>query len=135
VVELLVAIAVVAVIAAVAMPSYQAHILRARRADAQTALMDLAQAQERHHAENATFETDLTVFGYSSPERDRTAGGHYEIRVEEPTGDCPIVRCFVLVAAPVADSHQSADRVTALRLHSTGLKERLIGDQPLQGWK
>lgn len=49
-IELLVVLAVAAILAGVAVPSYQHHILKARRADGQAALMAIALAQEQFRA-------------------------------------------------------------------------------------
>jgi type IV pilus assembly protein PilE len=64
-VELMVAIAVLAIIASVGYPMYALQLQKARRADARSAVMELAMAQEREFA----------VFGhYSEPSAPRPAG-------------------------------------------------------------
>ncbi|WP_293995320.1 type IV pilin protein [Sphaerotilus sp.] len=54
-VELIIAVAVVGILAAVAMPSYQAHIASSRRSDAKSALLGAAQALERFYTERSTY--------------------------------------------------------------------------------
>ncbi|WP_027707579.1 type IV pilin protein [Zooshikella ganghwensis] len=50
-IELLIVIAIIGIIAAIAYPSYQDHVTRTRRADAQAALMQMSQAMERAYTE------------------------------------------------------------------------------------
>ena len=54
-VELMITVAIVAILAAIAVPSYQDYVERTRRADAQGALMGLANALERYHTQNGTY--------------------------------------------------------------------------------
>lgn len=49
-IELMIAVAIVGILAAIAYPSYQDQVQRSRRGDAIASLMELAQAQERHMA-------------------------------------------------------------------------------------
>jgi type IV pilus assembly protein PilE len=46
-VELVVAVAIVALLATIALPAYQGSVLKARRAEARAAILDLLQQQER----------------------------------------------------------------------------------------
>lgn len=55
-IELMIVVAIVAILAAVAVPSYQNQIRSSNRADAQGALMSFAQAMERHFTENGSYE-------------------------------------------------------------------------------
>ncbi|MDZ7858186.1 type IV pilin protein [Sphaerotilus sp.] len=54
-VELVIAVAVVAILASVAVPSYREHVASSRRTDAKTALLAAAQAMERHYTERGTY--------------------------------------------------------------------------------
>lgn len=54
-IELMIVVAIVAILAAVAWPSYQNQIRSTNRADAQGALLGLAQAMERHFTQNGTY--------------------------------------------------------------------------------
>ena len=55
--ELMIALAIVAIIAAIAYPSYLNFTYKARRAEAQESLMDWANRQEIWRADNAAYNT------------------------------------------------------------------------------
>ncbi len=59
-IELLVVIVIVGILAAVAIPSYTNYMIRARRADAKTALEQLRASQEMYRAERGSYSTSLT---------------------------------------------------------------------------
>ncbi|WGL18192.1 type IV pilin protein [Microbulbifer bruguierae] len=54
-IELIIVVAIIALLAGIAWPSYQEHVKTTRRADAQGALMALAQAMERHFTDKGTY--------------------------------------------------------------------------------
>jgi type IV pilus assembly protein PilE len=58
-VELMIVVAVIAILAAVAIPAYHNHILRTRQADAHHNLLDIKAAQEMFHSQY-NFYADLT---------------------------------------------------------------------------
>ena len=58
--ELLVAIAIIVVLAVVAYPLYNNYVKKARLSEAHQALMDNAQALERHYANHGNFKTNST---------------------------------------------------------------------------
>jgi type IV pilus assembly protein PilE len=62
-VELMVAVAIAAVLAAVAVPAYLDSMRRARRADAITALQQAMLLQERYRANSPQYATHLLVSG------------------------------------------------------------------------
>lgn len=56
-IELMIVVAIVGVLAAIAYPSYQEYIARARRADAKTVLLENAQFLERFYTQNGSYLT------------------------------------------------------------------------------
>ena len=54
-IELMIVVAIIGIIAAIALPSYNRYIENARAADAKSALMSLANAMERFHTINMTY--------------------------------------------------------------------------------
>lgn len=55
-IELMIVVAILAILASVAWPSYREQVRSGNRADAQGALMGLAQAMERHFTEKGTYK-------------------------------------------------------------------------------
>ncbi|WP_345780084.1 type IV pilin protein [Microbulbifer litoralis] len=55
-IELMIVVVIIAILAAIAIPSYQSQVRSSNRADAQGALMNFAQAMERHYTESGTYE-------------------------------------------------------------------------------
>ena len=58
-IELLVAVAIVGILAGIAIPSYTAYMVRARRADAKVCLEQLRASQEMFRAERGGYSTDF----------------------------------------------------------------------------
>lgn len=54
-IELMIVVAIIGILAAIALPSYNQYVERTRAADAQGALMSLANALERYHTQNNTY--------------------------------------------------------------------------------
>lgn len=54
-IEIMVVVAILAILASIAVPSYQNSVAKSRRADAQAALQGLAQAMERHYTSTGSY--------------------------------------------------------------------------------
>ncbi|WP_345783826.1 type IV pilin protein [Stenotrophomonas sp. YIM B06876] len=54
-IELMVVVAIVAILSAIALPSYQAHVIKTRRATAAACLQERAQFMERFYTTNMTY--------------------------------------------------------------------------------
>lgn len=57
-IEVLVVISILSLLVSIALPSYTEYVARARRADARTQLLQVAQFMQRFYAANDNFETD-----------------------------------------------------------------------------
>ncbi|MGB0965884.1 MAG: type IV pilin protein [Litorivicinus sp.] len=114
-IELMITLAIVAVLATLAVPSYTQYVQEARRADAQIALVRLAQQQEQFHSLNANYATTLAALNAAaqSPE------GFYSLSVSNPGCDTGYIGCFVVTAT--ATGAQAADTACAsLSLDQSG---------------
>lgn len=85
-VELAITLAVVALLAAVAYPSYNSHMTRARRADAKQALLDVAQRLERYYTERGTY-AGATLGGTTGIYPDTSPNGYYTLAIGTQTAD------------------------------------------------
>jgi prepilin-type N-terminal cleavage/methylation domain-containing protein len=80
-IELMIVVVVIGILAAIAYPSYQEHVRKARRADAQTALLELAQFMERHYTANGKYLTSANAaptLPFSEAPKDGT-GKYYDL--------------------------------------------------------
>lgn len=75
--ELMVVTAIVAILAAMAIPSYGRYTSRARRAEGQALLMQIANAQERYYAVHHRYG-DLVAIGYASTTTVMSEHGYYQ---------------------------------------------------------
>lgn len=65
-VEVMIVVAIVAILASIALPSYQEHVRRGHRAAAQTEMMDIASRQQQYFLANRQYATKLEL-GYALP--------------------------------------------------------------------
>jgi len=124
-IEVMIVVALIAIIAAIAYPSFLDSVRKSRRADAQQGLMQAAQKLENFYARNAAYTEDLTQVGYANAGwNDLSAGSntvYYQMQVTP--GGCNIANCFILQAEPKAGTDQEKDSVCLFTLRSTGLKQ------------
>lgn len=87
-VELMVVVAVMAIIATVAYPMYTAQVQKSRRADAKVALQMVAAAQERFFTLNGTYAATLSSLNVSPDIQGGASNeGYYDISVNRPAVD------------------------------------------------
>src|SRR5271170_3016644 len=63
-VELIVAMVILATLAAIAIPSYNQYVLKSHRTEAKSALLDAASLEERFFSTGNTYTNDPTQLGY-----------------------------------------------------------------------
>ena len=122
-IELMIVVAIVAILAAVAWPSYQNQVRSSNRADAQGALMGLAQAMERHFTETGSYKGAASGGGDTGapaifPTEAPLDGSRKSYDLKITSADAT---SYLLTATPKSTGLQSGDG--DLTLSSTG--ERL----------
>lgn len=75
--ELVITVAIVAILSAIAIPSFNSYLLKSHRSDAYSALLSIQLAQERYRGYNSTYGTLAQVWGGVST----TEGGRYTLSV------------------------------------------------------
>jgi type IV pilus assembly protein PilE len=114
--ELLIAMVIVTVITAIALPAYQSQAMAAKRATGRAALQDAASRQEQFLLDNKSYTGVIAAGGLNLTAL--TEGGHYLLSVDAATAACPITRCYLLRAVP--QGAQAADSCGPLTLSSDG---------------
>lgn len=106
-VELLATIVVISMLAGIAWPNYQRHVLKAHRSEGMSALNNLLQAQEDFYLDNRAYTTDLTDLGYSSSTNVATDNGRYQLSASTCTTQTQLTQCIQLTAT--AQGKQTGD--------------------------
>ncbi len=115
-VELLIVIAIVAILAAIVYPSYTDSVRKTKRSDAQVALSRAATFQEREYSENNAYSTTMADLGGATSDE-----GYYTISASIPTSCAP--SCYLLSATPATGGAQTADtECWTMTLDHTGRK-------------
>lgn len=126
-IELMVTVAVVAILAAIAFPSYQEQIRKTRRTDGKSKLLELVQREERFYTQNNTYTTNFTQLfnGASSSVTTTTAmsdNGYYQITIAAGIGGVGVIANVYTLTA-TAQAPQNGDLQCAnLTLTSTNVK-------------
>lgn len=85
-IELMITVTIIAILAAIAIPSYREYVLRARRVDAQSLLSEAAARQERWRAQNGTYTT--TASNLKLPwASDKSENGYYILSISTEADD------------------------------------------------
>ena len=120
-IEVMIAVAVIAILTAIAFPSYQAHTRKAARAAAQAAMMQIADRQAQYLLDARSYaagSTALTDLSFTTPTE---VQGKYNIQITaDTTAGAP--PNYTITATPVSGTNQEQDGV--LTLTNTGVKTR-----------
>lgn len=117
-IELMVALVIAAILATVALPSYQNQMQKARRADAYDCLLNAAQRQENFFYQNNTYASTIGALGL-----DLQSCGGGDFYTLEIVGNPDIATSYLLTARRVGTSAQIDDtRCGDLTLSSAGEK-------------
>lgn len=135
-IEILIAVAIIGILAAIAYPTYSEAMRKARRADAKSLLMEVAARQEQFFSSQSpnTYAAALTQLSYVNPLQ--TDGGWYTVTVASTNAagvacaSTPADPCtgFTLTATPQND--QAKDRCNVFRLNHFGAREMIGASLP-----
>jgi type IV pilus assembly protein PilE len=115
-IELMIVIAILAIIVAFAWPSYLEHVRKSRRAEGTVHLLELADRMERYYSDQGTYagatlgpaEADLYVAV--------SENGYYNLAITVQDNVS-----FTVTAAPTTKGNQDDDTCGTFTLTSTGL--------------
>ncbi len=111
-IELMIVVVVIAILGAIAYPSYQDHVRKGRRAQAKADLVEYAQLAERYHTANNSY-LNFTVPSSTSP---RDGNGVYTI------GGAFNANTFSITASPIVGTDQTKDTCGGLAIDQAGVK-------------
>src|SRR5512138_385581 len=114
-VELMVTVAVLAIIAGIAYPSYAGHVRKAKRATAQAALMDVAAKEQAYLLERRSYATSLADVGFTLPQE---INGAYTIALAVDNAASPMT--FTVTATPV--NSQASGGEQTLTVNQSGAR-------------
>lgn len=109
-IELLIALAIVAILASITVPSFSGLLAKSRRGDAMVALLSVQLAQETFRAGNSAYAADLATLGWQAAV---SPDGFYQLQVRR-AGSAD----FLAVAHPVGV--QSSDKCGAFAMDAQG---------------
>lgn len=126
-IELMISVAIVAILVAVALPVFNDSVRKGRRAEAFAALAGVQQAQERWRANNSKYadDTKLTAalpggLGLGAT----TSGGYYAVAIDAPVAASPAATDstdYTVTATATAGKSQASDGTCVrLRVRSVG---------------
>ena len=118
-IELMIVVVVVAVLSSLAYPSYQEFVMRAKRTEGKAALLDAAQALERHFTNYNTYPSSLSTAGVRTYSGDSAAKAAYTIAIAAGASGS-LASSFTLTATP-ANGHVDA-KCGNLSLNQLGVK-------------
>ena len=119
-VELMVAVAIVAMLSMIAVPNFMQNVRKSKRVDAHTALTRTSYNLERYMASNGRYTTNPTLLGLVVDDDGIWSDDrNYNIRVT--AGPSGLTRGYVITATAAADSMQADDTgCTAFTIDSLG---------------
>ena len=113
-IEVMITVAIIAILAAVAFPSYTSYIRKAKRANAQTALMDLASKEQTYLLDRRQYSDVKADIGFTDPVEIQ---GAYTIAIA-----CSSAACSDFTATATPTGSQNVSNEQTMTIDNTGAK-------------
>lgn len=137
-IEIMIVVAIVAILLAVALPGYQEQVRKTKRSLARAELQELLGRQEQFFVNNRSYATTLSQLGYTdggygidTDGNDIAKGAAAAIYNVQFNGT-PTATAYTLEAVPL--SAQAVDRCGTLRITSVGVKTQTGSGSNQECW-
>jgi type IV pilus assembly protein PilE len=120
-IELMITVAIIAILAAVAMPSYQDYVRKARRADAQSFMQEVVARQQHFMVDRRAYGTDIegpTADGKLGMTIPTNVSSYYEVTIV--TTNTAMPPTFTVTATP--KGNQVYEKCGTLTIDQRGVK-------------
>jgi type IV pilus assembly protein PilE len=132
-IELVIAMVIASILAAIAIPSYTSYIMKSRRTEAKSTLLNIASLEERYYSTNNTYTTAPGSLGFAATATVPflVGSGYYNITALTVTAAVAPVNStsagtpatYTITATPVATSTQARDSgCTSFTITSGGVQ-------------
>jgi type IV pilus assembly protein PilE len=115
-IELMIAVIIVAILASVAIPSYRSYLVKANRSAAESYIMSVANKQEQYMLDARAYATTLAALGTSPPTE---VSANYAITIPSTTTTPP---GYTITATPTGAQLASDTSCGAVSIDQTGTK-------------
>ncbi|MFZ2387081.1 MAG: type IV pilin protein [Polaromonas sp.] len=117
-IELMITVAVVAILASVAYPSYTQYIVRANRSSAVSFVMNLASKQEQYNLDARSYTNQLSLLGAATIPAE--VSNNYNVTVTADNTVAPPV--YSVTAVPIGNQLARDTQCGTLSINQTGTK-------------
>lgn len=119
-IELMIAVAVVGILAAIAVPSYNKSVIKSYRGNAKAFLLDVAQREQQYLLDKRSY-ADATALGITPPAE---VSRYYTVTITPAAGPPPT---FTATVTPIAGKKQFSDG--SLTINEAGTKTSQYTDK------
>lgn len=128
-IELMITVAIVGILAAIAYPSYQEHVLKSWRANAASCLLELANRMERRYTGDSAYNSSTDLPATECVNEIETNGRYaFDFAKDEPTENT-----FILEAQN--QNAQANDPCGTLTINHLGQKSQATGQTTATCWR
>ncbi|MFK2900421.1 type IV pilin protein [Dyella jejuensis] len=134
-IELMVVVAIIAILTAIALPIYQQQVMRSRRTAAKSALFDVASREERYYSTTNNYATEFSTLGYSTVTNNTLSvpgngQNFYTIQFSPASSSST----YTVQAVPVAGGPQANDQCGTYSLTDLGVQTNPGASQQSGCW-
>lgn len=117
--EIMIALVIVGILTSLALPVFKNNLLRSRRSEGRSVILQVASDQERFFSNNAIYSTDALPLANPTEATRDSADGLWQVTVAA-CGGGNINNCFVATAT--AQGKQVDDSCDTITLSNTGVR-------------